>query len=142
MEKVEKFLNLYTLLIINLAIILAAELVGAGRFFYDSGLIYLISLIFVLLAVFRISSRYYVQDEFLKKFLRMSLGVFGLLSFVNVFEYLAVHLSLFGNLGIEIEIGVIGFYFLSFFILFITFESALKSYQNFPLFIIFLFQPL
>ena len=87
-EKAEKFLNIYTLLIVNLAIIAVAELIGGGRYFYDTGLIHLIGIIFIGLAVYRIFTRYYFQDQFFKKFLKLSLTAFTILATTQIFEYL------------------------------------------------------
>ena len=53
----DRFLNAYSLFIINLIIIGLALTVGGGLYFFETSLIHLIALIFIALAVLRIGRR-------------------------------------------------------------------------------------
>ena len=130
LEKAEKFLNIYTLLIVNLAIIAAAELIGGGRYFYDTGLIHLIGIVFGGLVIYRIFTRYYFQDQFFKKLLKLSLISFAVLAATHIFEYLwMMFLPL--KQGVA-EAGVIGFYFASLLFLVAGLEFVLRVAQQKP----------
>ncbi len=123
-EKAEKFLNLYVILIVNLLIIAAAELIGNGRYFYDTGLIHLIGAFFAALVIYRIFTRYHLQDQFFKKFMRFSLTAFSVLAVAHILEFLWIR---FLPLGQEIiETAVIGFYLTCFFFLAIGLEFILR----------------
>ena len=129
-EKAEKFLNIYTLLIVNLAIIAIAELIGTGRYFYDTGFIHLIGIIFIGLAVYRIFTRYYFQDQFFKKFLKLSLTAFTILATTQIFEYLWIKfLPLKQGMA---EAGVIGLYFVSLLFLIAGLKFILGTAQQKP----------
>ena len=127
-EKVEKFLNIYTLLIINLAIIAAAELIGGGRYFHDTGLIHLIGIVFEGLVIYRIFTRYYFQDQFFKKLLKLSLISFAVLTTIHIFEYLWM---MFLPLKHEIMgVGVVGLYSASLLFLVAGLEFVLRVAQQ------------
>lgn len=130
LEKAEKFLNIYTLLIVNLAIIAAAELIGGSRYFYDTGLIRLIGIIFIGLVVYRIFTHYYFRDQFFKKFLKLSLIVFTMLAATQIFEYLWIKLLPLKQ-GMA-ETGVIGLYFASLLFLVAGLEFILRVAQRKP----------
>lgn len=130
LEKAGKFLNIYTLFIVNLAVIAAAEFVGGGRYFYDTGLIHLIEVVFAGLVILRILNRYYLQDVFFKKFLKLSLMAFAVLTITHVFEYLWIKFSSLNQ--VVVETGVVGLYFASFLFLIAGLDFVLRIARRKP----------
>lgn len=88
-SSVEKLFTPYTLIALNLAIIILAEYAGGGTFFAQSGLVHLIALIFIALIIVRVFTDYAFSDYILKGFLRIQLTFFFFLGFVHIYEYLA-----------------------------------------------------
>jgi len=101
--------NLFTprvLIIVNLAIILAAEFVGGGHFFAENGLMHAIAIVFVGLVIVRIFSDYAFSDRVLKGFLNIQLGFFLLLGFVHLYEYLGLNVLLLNSKVVEISVAI------------------------------------
>lgn len=92
-DRFERFFDYRFLLGLNLAIIIAAETFGGGRFFYDTGLIHVPVSIFVLLASTRIFGRYYLYDPVLKKFLGWSLAALAVLLLSHGIEFVDQNLG-------------------------------------------------
>jgi len=86
-DRYERFFAPRLLLVVNLAIIVLAETLRGGRFFYDSGFIHIPVTLFVLLASTRIFGRYYLYDPVLKKFLGWSLAALAILMVSHVIEF-------------------------------------------------------
>lgn len=92
----DRIFNLYTLIAVNIAIILAAELIGGGHLFFDTGIIHIIAILFIILASTRIGLHYYSYDAFLEKFFHASLAALFLFSFSHIVEfvgYMVLHLK-------------------------------------------------
>jgi len=97
MQRLDKIFNPVVLLALNVAIILGAEFVGGGNFFYDSGLIHAIAVLFILLAAARIFFHRYVYDQYLEKFIHFSIAafiVFALSHLIEFYTYEVLKLSL------------------------------------------------
>lgn len=86
MGKLEKIFNHWTLLAINLVIIVAVE--ATGMFFMQSGLIHLIALLFIGLGISRIFVHYEVYDRFLKPLIYGGIAVLILFAVSHILEYL------------------------------------------------------
>ena len=86
-DRYERFFAPRLLLGVNLAIILLAETLRGGRYFYDTGLIHIPVSMFVLLASTRIFGRYYLYDPVLKKFLGWSLAALAILLLSHGIEF-------------------------------------------------------
>lgn len=71
---------------VNILIILATEL--SGTFFFDSGIIHIIALLFVAVAAVPLIRNYYLTDPIFKKFLTASIFAFFLFSASHVSEFL------------------------------------------------------
>ena len=84
LEKLDKFFNFSALLVINIAIIWIAELAGRGYYFYESGAIHGIAIVFILLAMTRLLGNYYIADPILKRFLQGSIAALLLFSASHV----------------------------------------------------------
>lgn len=83
----DRFLNGYSLLIINIVIIALTLTVGEGLFFFETGLIHLIALIFIALAVLRIIYHHYTYDPILEKFVHASLFALIVFAGSHIIEY-------------------------------------------------------
>lgn len=93
-DRYERFFAPRLLLGVNLAIILLAETLRGGRYFYDTGLIHIPVTMFVLLASTRIFGRYYLYDPVLKKFLGWSLAALSILLLSHSIEFADQNLGL------------------------------------------------
>jgi len=118
----------YSLIVLNLGIIFAAETVGHGRFFDESGLIHGIAILFIILASARVFKKYYLFDPEVKLFLRMTLvamGFFALSHFVEFATYLIA--GKYTDAGFA---DVINFYLMSLVFLFIGTEQVFVAYEK------------
>lgn len=93
-SSVEKLFTPCTLIVLNLLIIFAAEFVGGGLFFAETGLVHAIALIFVGIIIIKIRAHYAFSDHILRGFLNIQLTFFLFLGSVHVYEYLARYLFL------------------------------------------------
>ncbi|MDD3531533.1 MAG: hypothetical protein PHV99_03035 [Candidatus Pacebacteria bacterium] len=86
----DRIFNGYSLLSINIVIIVLALTVGGGLYFFETGLIHLIALLFIALALLRMFYHHYTYDPILEKFVHASL--FALLVFAgsHVIEYVSM----------------------------------------------------
>ncbi len=143
-ERLGKFLNIYVLLAVNLVIIAAAELIGNGWFFYETGLIHLIGIVFIFLVILIIFTRYSLQDRIIKNFLQICLIAFGIFSITHIIECFAACQPV--NNWKIVDFEVMAFYFVGLFALFIATETILRAYRNqsafkwqYPILTVFLF---
>src|SRR5581483_1377977 len=90
LSQVEKYLNPYFFLALNILIILVAETAGGGKLLYNSGIIHIIALIFVLLVFFRIFFRRPIYDPVLEKFVRAILAAMGVFALSHVIEFFSM----------------------------------------------------
>lgn len=86
----DKLFNPITLLVINAIIILLAESVGGGAFFYTSGIIHIIALLFIVLAITRVYFHYYTYDPVLEKFLHASIAALLVFGASHIVEFLSI----------------------------------------------------
>lgn len=108
-DRFERFFDARFLLGLNVAIIIAAETLGGGRAFYDTGLIHVPVSIFVLLASTRIFGRYYLYDPVLKKFLGWSLAALAILLLSHGIEFVDQNLG-YGWPTSSVYGGIISFH--------------------------------
>lgn len=83
----DRYLNGYSLLAINALIIVLALTIGNGLFFFESGLIHLIALIFIGLSVLRIIYHHYTYDPILEKFVHASFFALFVFAGSHIIEY-------------------------------------------------------
>ncbi|HTM67825.1 MAG TPA: hypothetical protein VL426_00860 [Candidatus Binatia bacterium] len=86
-DRFERFFAPKFLLFFNVAIIIAAETVGGGRWFYDTGFIHVPVIIFLFLACTRIFGRYRLFDRASRRFLGWNLMALVLLLLSHAVEF-------------------------------------------------------
>lgn len=96
-KSIERIFNLRTLLLLNIAIILAAELAGGGELFYETGLIHAIAVFFIILSVSRIFVHYHSFDRYLEKLIHFSLFALAVLAFSHFVEFISYELFNFSE---------------------------------------------
>lgn len=101
----EKLFTPYILIALNLAIILAAEFVGGGAYFAETGFVHGIAIVFVGLIIVRIFSDYAFSDRILKGFLNIQLAFFLFFGLVHVYEYLGLHFLMLGDEVVELSVA-------------------------------------
>src|SRR6266481_4314109 len=87
---IDRYLNPYFFLALNIAIIISAETVGGGKRFFDSGAIHMIAIVFVLLAFLRIVHHKYIYDPILQKFINTSLAAMVAFAISHVVEFISI----------------------------------------------------
>jgi hypothetical protein len=130
----DRIFNGYVFIIINAVIIALALNVGGGLYFFETGLIHLIALIFIALAVLRIFYHHYTYDPILEKFVRAS--SFALLIFAgsHIIEY--VSMMFLNRYADAVFANVANFYIISTFSIIIgaTYFSSI-NHQTYALFL-------
>jgi hypothetical protein len=89
MQALEKLLSPFSLLAINIVIIFAVEFVGGGLYFYDSGWIHGMAVLFVALASARVFSTYSYKDPILRRLLNLSLVALFIFAMSHFAEFLS-----------------------------------------------------
>lgn len=92
-DRYERFFDPQLLLWVNVAIIIVAETLGGGRMFFDTGLIHVPVILFILLVSTRIFGRYSLYDPVLRRFLAWSLGALAVLLVSDSVEFAAQNLG-------------------------------------------------
>ncbi|MBI5798404.1 MAG: hypothetical protein HZB10_00540 [Candidatus Yonathbacteria bacterium] len=103
---IEKLFTPSILIALNLAIILAAEFMGGGTYFAETGLMHAIAIVFVGLIILQIFTDYAFSDRILKGFLRVQLGFFLFLGLVHFYEYLGLHILMLDSEIVEISVAI------------------------------------
>ncbi|MBI5742793.1 MAG: hypothetical protein HZA25_03065 [Candidatus Niyogibacteria bacterium] len=88
MLALDKILNIYSLAALNVAIVLLAEFVGDGKYFFESGIIHIIAILFIILAISRSFMHYYTYDPSFEKFLHASIAALLIFAASHFIEYL------------------------------------------------------
>ncbi|MFZ3044195.1 MAG: hypothetical protein WA058_03790 [Minisyncoccia bacterium] len=86
----DKIFNKYSLIVINGVIIALVLTAGGGRYFFETGLIHLIALIFIALALLRIFFRHYTYDPILEKFVAASAFALFIFAGSHIIEYVSM----------------------------------------------------
>ncbi|MFA5997006.1 MAG: hypothetical protein WC791_00795 [Candidatus Paceibacterota bacterium] len=87
-------MTLPILIALNVAIIILAEFVGGGTLFAESGLAYIIAVLFVILIAVRVLADYAYGDYILKGFMKIQLTFLMLLGLVQLYEYVGLNIFL------------------------------------------------
>lgn len=109
----DRLFNTYSLVVINLGIIALALTMEGGQFFFRTGLIHLIALIFIGLAVLRILYHHYTYDPILEKFVHAALFALIVFAGSHIIEYTSMMLldryedSVFANVANFYLIGIL-----------------------------------
>ncbi|TSC62112.1 MAG: hypothetical protein G01um101448_468 [Parcubacteria group bacterium Gr01-1014_48] len=129
MQAINKILNVYTLVVLNVGIIFAAVFIGNGTVFYTTGIIHIFAIVFVFLAFSSLYRRYYIADPILQKsFLRGTLWAFAIFSLSHVVEFIGF--KILGNYSDELWAAVVNFYLLSLCVIIIGAEVFLKRIRR------------
>lgn len=91
------------IIVLNLAILFAAEIAGEGKFFAETGLVHAVALIFVGLIFVRIFSDYAFSDYILRGFLKIQLSFFLFLGLIHVYEYFGLNVFEFNDEIVELS---------------------------------------
>ena len=124
--KLEKILNEWVLLAINVTILLATEL--SGQYFAKTGIIHLIAIVFVILGISRIFIHYDAYDRYLRLLIRggsVALVIFSISHLVELLGYVY-----FKNYVDAIFINVINFYIISMLAVAIGAEYFLRTLKR------------
>jgi len=122
----EKIFSHWTLLGINLVIIVLAEV--TGDFFMQSGLIHLIALLFIGLGVARIFIHYDVYDRFLRPLIYGGIAVLILFAVSHILEYL--NYAVFYLPFHMIAADVVNFYLIGLLIVTLSATSFLEGIEK------------
>ena len=122
----EKFFNHWTLLFLNILIIISVEL--TGMFFMDSGLIHLIALFFIVLGATRIFVHYDVYDQYLKPLIHGGILVLLVFAISHILEY--VSYAIFYVSYDIIAVNVVNLYLVGLLITSLSVEMFLGRLKN------------
>lgn len=126
--KLDRVFTPPVLIAINIVIIIAAETVGGGKFFQDTGLIHAIAVLFIILAGSRVFTRYYLFDPELQILLRGSLAAMAFFAFSHFIEFASYQLS--HGYSDAAFANVINFYAISLLIMLYGAETAIVRYRK------------
>lgn len=122
----EKIFNHWTLLVINILIVIAAE--ASGTFFARSGLIHLLAIIFVGLGLVRLWFHTHVHDQYLEPIIHRGILALLVLAISHIVEYVSfMHLKLPRQ---AIYANVINFYLAGLLIINLGVEGFLRKLRN------------
>ncbi len=127
--KLEKILNPWVLLSLNVLIIIATEL--SGSFFQETGIIHLIAILFVVLAISRIFVHYDVYDRFLKLLIIGGSVALVILSLSHIVEFLGY--VVFKTYEDAIFINVVNFYVISMLVVTVGAEYFIHALKRNPI---------
>ncbi len=128
MKKPSDRREIVTLVVVNVAIVYAAELLGGGSFFYETRALDVLAFFFVLLAAVRISGKYGMHDPVVRRFLNS-----GAMAMVMI---AATHLIAWGSeryLRLSdrtVTLNSVNLYVISFLILAVGTEIILGNYDR------------
>lgn len=126
----EKILNPYLFVLLNLAIILAAEFTGGGAYFEDTGLIHIIAIIFVVFCVYLISNFWYLRRGVFFNIFQGFLIALTFFSLVHIIEYMAITKALGERMAELADFNAMILYGLGFTIIFNEFKKILNLYHG------------
>lgn len=124
-KTLEKVLNPWTFLFINLAIIFLVEL--TGQLFFNVGAIHIVAVLFIILAVIRIFVHYYTYDPVLEKFFHACLAALFVFAISHIVEYLSMHI--FHYYSDSVFANTTNFYLISLMLIIIGAEAFLRIYD-------------
>lgn len=132
--QLEKLFTPYALLVLNVAIILAVEFLGGGRFFEETGIVHAIAIIFVGLIIVQIFSDYAFSDFILKRFLAVQLAFFLFLGLVHIYEYVGLRIITLDEGTVEQSVMIS--YLIWILGVFLSFASVSRIYYKRSMFMI------
>lgn len=128
MPIIDKIFNYKILIAINLLIVFAAEFAGGGEFFFMTGAIHIVALLFIVLTVSRIFFHYYTFDPIFEKFVHMAIAASLVFSASHIFEFISMRFFYLYNDAIFAN--VVNFYIAAFALIIIGAESFLSTISH------------
>ncbi|MFZ2201971.1 MAG: hypothetical protein WAV56_01090 [Microgenomates group bacterium] len=125
-NKIERVFNHWTLLFINVAIIVFVE--ATGMFFMRTGLIHLLAILFIVLGISRIFVHYDVYDQYLKPLIHggiLTLLIFAVSHVLEYFSYSFLYLPYDA-----IAANVVNLYLMGLLIIILSVEYFLKRIEK------------
>lgn len=124
MSLLDKIFNPFSLIAINILIIIAAEFTGGGMFFMNTGLIHGVAILFIILSVSRIFFHYYTYDPFFEKIVHGVLGASIIFTASHIYEYASM--NIYHTYKDSTFINAVNFYLIGFMLIIIGAESFLR----------------
>ena len=121
MSLLDRMFNPFSLILINILVIIAAEFTGGGMFFMNTGLIHGVAILFIILAVSRIFFHYYTYDPFFEKIVHGVLGASIIFAASHIYEYASM--NIYHTYKDSTFINAINFYLIGFMLIIIGTES-------------------
>lgn len=124
MQTIDRYLGLNFFIVLNIILIVLAQTIGGGTYFFTTGLIHIIAIGFVALALLRVFFHYYTYDPILEKFIHASLvamGIFAVSHIVEFFSFEILH-----RFEDAVYINVANFYLISLLVIAVGTESFLR----------------
>jgi hypothetical protein len=122
--KIESILSPLTLFLVNLVIIVVAEI--TNQLFFRLGIIHIIAILFIGLSVLRIFLRYYSYDPILEKFFQASLAALFVFALSHIVEYFSMSMGDFVYYSDSVLVNTTNFYLISLMLVMIGAESFLR----------------
>lgn len=124
--KMEKILNNWSLLFVNIAIIIIAEL--SDPFFIKNGIIHLIAIFFIILGISRIFVHYDAYDRYLRMLIRGGVAALLIFSASHLLEFFGyVYFKTYED---AIFVNVVNFYIISMLLVSIGAEYFLRTLKK------------
>jgi len=123
-----KHYGLYIFLVLNIIIIYLTETVGGGKYFFDTGIIHFIAIIFVFLAFVRIFRHRNIHDPVLQKLVSASIAAMVVFAVSHVIEF--INFEIFHGYSDALFANVANMYLISLLLILIGAESFLRIYHN------------
>lgn len=122
-SKLEKILNPWFLLALNIIILIMTEM--SGRVFQEKGIIHLVAVLFVILGISRIFVHYDAYDHFLRPLIHGGSAVLLIFSASHLVEFLGyIYFHIYED---AIFINVVNFYIMSMFVIAVGAEFFLRA---------------
>lgn len=137
MPLIDRIFNPPSLVVINLLIIIVVEFTGNGKFFFETGLIHAVAILFIALTTSRIFYHYYTYDPIFEKFVHSALAASVIFASSHIFEYISM--VVFSHYTDAIFANVINFYLIGFILIIIGAESFLRIVASRSTYLIKLF---
>lgn len=127
MSFIDKYLNTYFFLGLNLIIIVTAETFGGGTLFYEFGIIHIIAVMFIFLAFIRVLYHRYTHDPILQKFINMTLVAMAVFAIAHIAEFIT--LFFLGGYSDGVFANASNLYLISLLLIVMGAESFLRVYH-------------
>lgn len=133
----DKIFSPLSLILLNIGIIFAAEFAGGGLFFYETGLIHAVAILFIILAASRFFYHTYTYDPIFEKLVHATIAASVVFAISHIFEFASM--MIFHSYKDATFANVVNFYLIGFILIAIGAESFLRIIDRRSTYIIKLF---